>query len=81
MSQAMDASRTDCTLKLCSWHAAEAIKKKLVKAGSYPLEIRKELTSLIWVWIQSSSLDLLEKNRRQKLLQKLNPAEKVCTEI
>lgn len=80
MSQAMDASRTDCTLQLCSWHAAEAIKKKLIKAGSYPLEIRKELTSLIWVWIQSSSLDLLEKNR-QKLLQKLNPAERVCTEI
>ena len=80
MSQAMDASRTDYTLQLCSWHAAEAIKKKLIKAGSYPLEIRKELTSLIWVWIQSSSLDLLEKNR-QKLFQKLNPAERVCTEI
>lgn len=71
---------TPPTLQLCSWHVAEAIKKKLIKAGSYPLEIRKELTSLIWVWIQSSSLDLLEKNR-QKLLQKLNPAEKVCTEI
>ncbi|MCJ1346371.1 hypothetical protein MMC31_004587 [Peltigera leucophlebia] len=75
MSQAMDVSRTDC-----SWHAAEAIKKKLIKAGSYPLEIRKELTSRIWVWIQSFSLDLLEKNR-QKLLQKLNPTESLCIEI
>lgn len=76
MSQDMDASLTDCTLQLCSWHVAEAIKKKLIKAGSYLLEIRKELTSLIWVWIQSSSLD----QNRRKLLQKLSPAEKVCVE-
>ena len=61
MSQAMDASRTDCTLQLYSWHAAEAIKKKVLKAGSYPLEIRKELTCFIRVWIQSSSLDLPSK--------------------
>lgn len=47
MSQAMDASDTDCTLQLCALHAAEAIKRNLIKAGSYPLEIRKELVSLI----------------------------------
>lgn len=47
----MDASRTDSTLELCCWHAVKEIKKKFIKAGSYPLEIRKELTSLIWVWI------------------------------
>lgn len=51
MSKAMDASRTDCTLELCCQHAVKEIKKKPIKAGSYPLEIRKELTSLIWVWI------------------------------
>lgn len=51
MAQNMDKSQTDCTLQLCTWYAAEAIKKKPIKAGTYPLEIRKELTSLIWAWI------------------------------
>ena len=46
--QSIDKSKTDFTLQLCTWHSAEAIKKKLIKTGSYPLEIKKELNSLIW---------------------------------
>lgn len=76
MAQAMDSANTDCTLQLCTWHAAEAIKKKLIKVGSYPLEIRKELSNLIWVWIKSSTLQELKKNR-EALLLKLNEPEKV----
>ncbi len=47
MAQAMDHVNTDCTLQISTWHAAEAIKKKLIKVGSYPLEIRKELSNLM----------------------------------
>lgn len=47
MAKAMDHVNTDCTLQISTWHAAEAIKKKLIKVGSYPLEIRKELSNLI----------------------------------
>lgn len=39
MAQAMDHANTDYALQICTWHAAEAIKKKLIKVGSYPLEI------------------------------------------
>ena len=76
MAQAMDHANTDCALQLCTWHAAEAIKKKLIKVGSYPLEIRKELSNLIWRWIKSSTLQELEKNRGA-LLAKLNEAERI----
>lgn len=51
-------------------------KKKLIKAETYPLEVRKELTSLIWAWIQSSTLNALESNRK-KQLHRLNPNERV----
>ena len=53
---------TALVLQLCSWHAAEAIKKKLTREG-YPQEKRKELANLIWAWIKSPTLDLLERNR------------------
>lgn len=76
IAQSMDESQTNCTLQLYRWRTAEAIKNELIKAGSYPLEIRKELTSLIWAWIQSSTLNQLESNR-QKLLNWLNPPERV----
>lgn len=78
MAQSMDESQTNCKLQLCTWHAAEAIKKKLIKARTYPLEIRKELTSLIWALIQSSTLNELESNR-QKLLHRLNLPERVSS--
>ena len=44
MVQSIDKSQTDCKLSLCTWHTAEAIKKNRLKPGSYPLEIRKDLT-------------------------------------
>ncbi len=47
IAQSMNKSQTDCTLQLCIWHAAEDIKKKLIKVGSYLIEIRKDFTSLI----------------------------------
>lgn len=36
MAQAMDHSNTDCTLQLCTWHEAEAIKKNLSKLVAIP---------------------------------------------
>lgn len=69
MSQAMDASRTDCTLHLCIWHAAEAIKKKLIKAGSYPLEIRWELTGLDSIFLLGSSGKKTDKSSFKSLIQ------------
>lgn len=47
ISQAMDSVQANCVLQLCTWHAAQVIKKRLIKAGDYPLEIRKELDTLI----------------------------------
>ena len=52
VSQSMIAGGYDCALQLCTWHAAEAIKKRLIKAGTYPVEIRNELMALIWAWIK-----------------------------
>lgn len=47
----LDALGSDCTLQLCSWHAAEALKARLIKEG-YPKEIREQkdigLHNLIW---------------------------------
>lgn len=80
IAQSMDESQTNCTLQLYRWRTAEAIKNELIKAGSYPLEIRKELTSLIWAWIQSSTLNQLESNR-QKPLNWLNPPERVSRQF
>ena len=64
-------------LQLCTWHAAEAIKKRLIKAGTYPVEIRKELMALIWAWIKSPTIEQLNE-RRRTLLNKLHDSEKVC---
>ena len=43
VAQSIHETDPDCVLQLCTWHAAEAIKKRLIRAGSYPLEVRKEL--------------------------------------
>lgn len=72
----MDSVQADCVLQLCTWHAAQAIKKRLIKAGDYPLEIRKELDTLIWDWIKSPTIKQLSENRL-KLLDKLRQSEKV----
>ena len=62
----LDALESDCTLKLCSWHAAEAFKARLIKEG-YPKEVREEKDvgwhSLIWNWIKSTSVAELNLNR------------------
>lgn len=62
----LDALGIDCTLQLCSWHAAEALKARLIKEG-YPKEIREQkdigLHSLIWNWIKSPSVAELNLNR------------------
>ena len=47
VARSMHETEPDCVLQLCTWHAAEAIKKRLIKTGLYPLEVRKELYSLI----------------------------------
>ncbi len=62
----LDVLGSDCTLQLCSWHAAEAFKARLIKEG-YPKEVREEkdvgLHSLIWNWIKSPSVAELNLNR------------------
>lgn len=59
------------TLQLCSWHAAEAIKKWVITEG-YPLEVRKQLVILIWSWINSPTMSALQE-RHAALLAKLRP--------
>lgn len=36
----VDSIGTNCTLQLCSWHAAEAVKTGLVREG-YPKHVRE----------------------------------------
>lgn len=62
------------TLQLCSWHAAEAIKKRLTNKG-YASEVRLSLATLIWNWINSPTLQNLEE-KRNELLAKLCPKER-----
>ncbi len=61
-------------LQLCAWHAAEAIKKRLLKSGRYSQEKRLDLSNLIWRWIKSPDLQALEKSR-DALLKALRPPE------
>ena len=61
-------------LQLCEWHAVSAIKRRLVAAGKYDKERRKELISVIWDWVQASSIKELEKCR-SKLLAALDSRE------
>lgn len=73
-SSSLDEIGTDCVLQLCSWHAAEAIKKRLITKG-YPIKRRKALHDLIWEWIKSpTKTDLLK--RRNALLAELHQKEK-----
>ncbi len=58
----MDDLGSHCFLQLCNWHAAEAIKKRLTRE-EYPLEMRKPLADMIWKWIQSETLQNVERNR------------------
>lgn len=47
LANEVDDLETNCTLQLCCWHAAEAIKKRLIKEG-YHVDKRLELADLIW---------------------------------
>lgn len=62
----LDALESDCTLQLCSWHAAKAFKTRLIKE-EYPKDIQEEkdvgLHNLIWNWIKSPRVTKLNLNR------------------
>ena len=61
-------------LQYCTWHAAEAIKRKLVYSG-YKKERRNKIVDLIWEWIEVPTLKGLE-TARNKLVIALNQDEK-----
>ena len=61
-------------LQFCTWHGAEAIKRKLIAKG-YTKERREELLHLIWAWIKAPDLDALE-DARNELILNLNINEK-----
>ena len=69
----VDKAGNDCILQLCNWHAAEAIKKRLTKAG-YPAEAKKPLASAVWTWINSPTVSDIAINR-QTLCEKLHIKE------
>ncbi|KAK0516443.1 hypothetical protein JMJ35_001046, partial [Cladonia borealis] len=48
---------------LCNWHAAEAIKKRLIKEG-YLKDVRDDLVDKIWRWIKSPTMVELATNRQ-----------------
>ena len=61
-------------LQFCEWHAAEAIKRRLIAKG-YKKESRDELIDLIWKWIKAPDLDKLE-DARNMLILSLKVSEK-----
>lgn len=75
LASELDQTGTDCTLQLCSRHAAEAIKKRLITEASH-VDKRKELVNLIWALIESPTLEKLME-RRNMLLAQLRPKEQV----
>ena len=60
-------------LHLCSWHAAEAIKTRLIREG-YPIEVRKKLVEQVWSWIKTPTIAEFATNR-QLLLNNLRVKE------
>jgi hypothetical protein len=63
-------------LQFCTWHGAEAIKRRLIEKG-YSKERREQLNHLIWAWIKAPDLDVLEEARSELILN-LNTSEKEC---
>ena len=61
-------------LQFCTWHAAEAIKRKLIASG-YRKERRNKIVDLIWKWITASTIEKLNTARNQ-LIFALDPDEK-----
>ncbi len=74
LASELDEGGGEITLQLCSWHASEAIKKKLIKVG-YPKELRKTISSAIWTWVNSNSVAELHENRNA-LLDLLHDSER-----
>ena len=58
LEQTLDSVGSEVKLQLCSWHAAEAVKKRLINEG-YPKDIRVMLVDLIWKWINASTMKVL----------------------
>jgi hypothetical protein len=54
-------------LQYCTWHAAEAIKRKLIHSG-YKKEHRNKIVDLIWKWIEAPTLDALDTARDALIL-------------
>ncbi|MCJ1467534.1 hypothetical protein MMC07_006159 [Pseudocyphellaria aurata] len=73
MEQELDSVGSEVKLQLCSWHAAEAVKKRLITEG-YPKTLRPELEDLIWKWISAPTMMELD-SRRDALMEKLRPKE------
>jgi hypothetical protein len=65
-------------LQFCTWHAAEAIKRKLISKG-YKKEHREELNNLIWKWIKAPDLDALETARNTLVLSLKNDEKEYLT--
>jgi hypothetical protein len=61
-------------LQFCTWHGAEAIKRRLIAKG-YTKERREDINNLIWEWIKAPDFDTLEE-ARDKLILSLNNNEK-----
>ena len=63
------------TLQYCTWHATEAIKRKLVYSG-YKKERRNKIADLIWEWIEvPTTFEGLETARNKPIIA-LNQDEK-----
>ncbi|KAL2043431.1 hypothetical protein N7G274_003737 [Stereocaulon virgatum] len=73
LAATLDEAGSKVFLQLCSWHAAEAIKKRLIREG-YPMDIRKKLVEQVWSWIKSPTIAELATNR-QLLLDNLRAKE------
>ena len=64
----------DVILQHCTWHAAEAIKRRLIHSG-YKKECRNKIVDLIWKWIEAPTIDTLE-TARDALILALKSGEK-----
>lgn len=62
-------NKMEVILQFCTWHAAEAIKRRYTK------ERREKINNLIWAWIKAPDLDTLE-DARDDLISSLNTNEK-----
>ena len=65
-------------LQYCTWHAAEAIKRRLIAKG-YPKERREAINNLIWQWIKAPDFDQLEEARDELILSLSNNKKEYLT--